>query len=167
MEVEVDRPHLLDPDGGDGGHGLGVGVVARFVRAGLTDDPALVEREEAGERLGEGRMGLDRPPGLDDGRVHAGQVEEVAGDDARAVPGVEGAGQLCGDGRRRRGGLLSEQQVADHHHPSSQGHLHPGATGLRYEGGVGCRWRPPAELHRVLRLCGRGHVPSIVESPRR
>ena len=45
-------------------------------------------------------------------------------------------------------------------------HLHT-ATGERREGGVGGPGRPPVELHRVQRLFGRGHVPSIVESRRR
>ena len=71
-------------------------------------------------------------PAVASGSSAAGEVEEVAGDDqdAGAVPGVEGPGQLAGDGQGGRCGLRGEQQVADHHDPPAEGDVDAGAARL-------------------------------------
>ena len=168
-EVEVDRPGRLHAPGDDAGHRFGIGVEAGLVGAGLADDPSLVDGEEPGQGLVQGGVGLDRATGLGHGSGTAGEVEEVAGDDeyARAVPGVEGPGQLGGDGQGRRGGLGGEQEVADHHDPPSQGHVHPDGPGL---GGEPRGHGAPAEALQVDlagRWGGRSHGPSIVEAHHR
>ncbi len=168
-EVEVHRPGLLHPPGGDAGHGVGVGVVARLVGSGLADHPPLVHGEEPVERPFQGRVGLDRASGLDQRCGTAGEVEEIPGDDEdpRSVPGVEGPGQLGGDGQSRGGGVGREQEVADHHDPPSEGYIHPGGPGLGGE--PGCHGALPQvfQVDRAGRLGGRTHGPSIVEAHRR
>ena len=169
VEVQVDGAELLDPLGGDGGDGLGVGVVAGLVGPGLADDPPLLEGEEPGQRPRQLGVGVHRPPALRERRAGGGQVEQVAGDDedARTVPGVEGPGELP-RGRRRRGrGLGGQEEVAHHHDPAAEGHLDPGGSRLRREGHRAGRWGRCVELVPDERVGGRSHGPSMVEVRRR
>ena len=55
------RAGLFDAPGGDGGHGVGVGVVPGLVGARLADHPPLVGAEEPIQRLAEGRVGIEGP----------------------------------------------------------------------------------------------------------
>ena len=102
--------------------GLGVGVVAGLVGAGLADDPALVAR----------RRTAPGPAPAPDGRpATAGPADTGVGLPVRSkrlpamtrMPGpsqVSRARASPGDGRRR-GGVASgvEHQVADHHDPAA------------------------------------------------
>ena len=64
VQMEVDRAGLLDTPGGDGGHGVGVGVVPGLVGARLADDPPFVGGEEPAQGLAERGVGLEGPLGL-------------------------------------------------------------------------------------------------------
>ena len=169
VQIEVDRACRLDTLGRHGTARVRVGVVPGFVGAGLADDPPFVDGEEAGQRLVERRMGLERLLGLGQRGCRTGQVEEIPGDDQDpwAVPGVQGPRHLGGDGRSRGGGLRGQEQVADHHDPPAQGNLDTGDARFGREGAsLGARFST-VEAYHLQRLCIRSHGPSIVEASRR
>ena len=178
LEEEVHGTEVLDPGGGQGGHhvrgavGRGAGPgrqVLRLVAAALTEDPPVLDPEEPDEGPGQRRMGVHGPARGGEGVRRSGEVEQVAGDDedARAVPRVECLGQFAGDGEGRGGGVRGEQQVADDHHPSSEGDVDPGATGLEGRPRCPVRWSDGAGVRPVPGFGRGGHSPSIVGTGRR
>ncbi len=195
LHVEVDGSEVLDAGLRQAGHDVrgavhvapepacdGVGLVG----PALAEDAAVVDAQEAEERPGQARVGVDGPSGRAEGVVAPGQVEQVPGDDEDAgpVPGVEGPGELGGQCQRRRRGPRGEQQVAHDHDPAPEGDVDPGAARVGVEGvgagtdGIevggleidGVRFdgdgsRPRRVL--VLGVGGRGHGPASLKACQR
>ena len=132
VETEIDLGERLDAESRQGHRHTGVGGESRFVGPDLSDDPSLRLLEKRPERVPKLGMGGHTPLGVGGRRDGVDEVEEVAGDDQypRAIPGIQGSGQLDGQRLRRRGRLRGEQEVAHHHHPSPDGDVDHPDTGL-------------------------------------
>ncbi len=59
VQMKIDRAELLDTFCGNRRKGFGVAVDPGFVRAGLADDPSLVDVEEPAERPAQCRMCIE------------------------------------------------------------------------------------------------------------